>query len=51
VRIGNRIAYSRAQQTGLAAQEIDPGGKAAEEIKQLYEFIAMALWQRKAVAA
>ncbi len=51
VRIGNRIAYSRAQQTGLAAQEIDPGGKAAEEIKQLYEFIAMAIWQRKAVAA
>jgi chromosome partitioning protein len=44
VRIGQRVAYSRAQQTGLAAQEIDPDGKAAEEIRQLYEFISMHLW-------
>lgn len=52
VRIGNRIAYSRAQQTGLAAQEIDPEGKAAREIAQLYEYTCMHLYQsdRKGVA-
>lgn len=43
-RIGQRVAHSRAQQTGLTAQEIEPDGKAAEEIKQLYEFITMELW-------
>lgn len=48
VRIGNRIAYSRAQQTGLAAQEIDAGGKAAEEIKHLYAFVRLNVWQAEA---
>jgi chromosome partitioning protein len=38
VRIHNRVAYARAQQTGLTAQEFEPDGKAAEEIKQLYAF-------------
>ena len=38
VRIGNRIAFSRAQQTGLTAQEYEPHGKAAEEILRLYEY-------------
>lgn len=41
VRIHNRVAYSRAQQTGLTAQELEPGGKAAEEIKRLYEYACM----------
>lgn len=41
VRIHNRVAYSRAQQTGLTAQELEPGGKAAEEIKRLYEYTCM----------
>lgn len=52
VRIGNRIAYSRAQQTGLAAQEIDPDGKAAQEITELYEYVCMHLYgsDRKGVA-
>jgi chromosome partitioning protein len=44
VRIGNRIAYSRAQQSGQAAQEIEPGGKAAQEIKQLYAYVCMNLY-------
>lgn len=44
VRIGNRIAYSRAQQTGKAAQEIEPDGKAAEEIAALYEYVCMHLY-------
>lgn len=43
VRIGQRIAYSRAQQTGQAAQEIDPDGKAASEIEKLYEYMCMHL--------
>lgn len=45
VRIGNRIAYSRAQQTGLAAQEIDPDGKAAQEIAELYAYVCMHLYE------
>jgi chromosome partitioning protein len=34
----SRIAYSRAQQTGLAAQEVEPDGKAALEISLLYKY-------------
>jgi chromosome partitioning protein len=41
VRIGNRIAFSRAQQTGLAAQEYEPEGKAADEIRHLYRYICI----------
>lgn len=44
VRIGQRIAYSRAQQTGQAAQEIEPEGKAAQEIKELYAYLCMNLY-------
>lgn len=45
VRIGNRIAYSRAQQAGLAAQEIDPDGKAAQEVAELYAYVCMHLYK------
>ena len=41
VRIGNRIAFSRAQQSGQTAQEYESQGKAAEEIKQLYEYMCI----------
>jgi chromosome partitioning protein len=44
VRIHNRVAYSRAQQTGLTAQEFEADGKAAEEIKQLYSYTCMHLF-------
>ena len=47
VRIGNRIAYSRAQQSGQAAQEIEPSGKAAQEIKDLYAYVCMNLYDHK----
>jgi chromosome partitioning protein len=43
-RIGQRIAFSRAQQTGQAAQEIEPDGKAAQEIKELYAYVCMNLY-------
>lgn len=44
VRIHNRVAYSRAQQTGQTAQEFESDGKAAEEIKQLYAYACMHLF-------
>lgn len=43
VRIGSRIAFSRAQQSGLAAQELEPIGKAADEIGRLYEYACIHL--------
>lgn len=46
-RIGNRIAFSRAQQTGLAAQELEPDGKAAEEIRQLYKYTCIHLGEAR----
>lgn len=45
VRIGNRIAYARAQQDGLGAQEYEPGGKAAAEIHELYEYVRIHLYE------
>ncbi|MFZ1431201.1 MAG: ParA family protein [Geminicoccaceae bacterium] len=45
VRIGTRIAYSRAQQSGQAAQEIDPQGKAAREVQELYRYTHKHLYQ------
>ena len=48
VRIGARIAYSRAQQSGLAAQELDPQGKAATEISELYRYTLQRLYQETA---
>lgn len=43
VRIGNRIAFSRAQQTGKTATEIEPTGRAAQEITDLYTYVCMNL--------
>lgn len=43
VRIHNRIAYSRAQQTGLTALEFEPDGKAALELRELYAHMCMHL--------
>lgn len=44
VRIGNRIAYSRAQQHGQVAPEFEPAGKAALEIQHLYDYTCLHLW-------
>lgn len=43
IRVHNRVAYSRAQQTGLTAQEFEPDGKAAEEISRLYDHTCIHL--------
>jgi chromosome partitioning protein len=44
IRIHSRIAYSRAQQTGLAAMELEPSGKAADELQRLYAYVCMNLY-------
>ena len=40
VRLGHRIAFARALITGLAAQEFEPAGRAAQEIELLHTFIS-----------
>ena len=42
-QLGRRIAFSRAVSAGLAAQEYEPGGQAAEEVRLLYELVSGAL--------
>ena len=39
-QLGQRIAFVHALTAGLTAQEYEPNGKAAAEIKTLYEYIA-----------
>lgn len=39
-----RKAYGRAQMQGLAPQEYEPEGKAAQEIKELYTFTRLQLY-------
>lgn len=36
IRIGDRVAYSRCLISGQVAQEVEPKGKAASEVEQLY---------------
>ena len=43
VRIHSRVAFSRAQQTGLTAQEFEPDGRAAAEIAALYDYVRRRL--------
>jgi chromosome partitioning protein len=40
VNIGNRRAFSRAIITGSAVTEFEPKGKAAQEITELWQWIA-----------
>ncbi len=37
--LGNRVAFARSLISGQTAQEIDPKGKAVQEIAQLHEFM------------
>lgn len=46
VHIGNRKAYFRAQSKGMAVQEYEQGGKAANEIKKLYEYTCIHLYNQ-----
>lgn len=47
VTIGNRKAFFRAQSEGLAAQEFEPNGKAAEEIQKLYTYTCIHLYKKQ----
>jgi chromosome partitioning protein len=38
VRLGTRLIYKRSLISGQTAQETEPNGKAAEEVKRLYEW-------------
>ena len=49
VTIGNRKAFFRSQGAGLAVQEFEPGGKAAEEIQQLYTYTCIHLYKEKSL--
>jgi chromosome partitioning protein len=43
VLIHQYVAYPRAQKHGLTVQELDPGGKAASEIRHLYAYTCRRL--------
>ena len=43
VRLSDRAAYRAATNTGQAAQEIEPAGKAAAEVTQLWAWLATEL--------
>lgn len=47
VLIGNRKAFFRAQSSGQAVQEFEPDGKAADEIRALYSYVADELAQQE----
>ena len=47
VLIGNRKAFFRAQSAGLAVQEHDPHSKAASEIKRLYAYMCIQLYNEE----
>ena len=47
ITIGNRKAFFRSQGEGLAVQEYEPGGKAAEEIQELYAYTCIHLYNQQ----
>lgn len=44
VALNHRKAYGRAQMQGLAPQEYEPSGKAADEVRELYNFTRLHLF-------
>lgn len=49
VRIHHRIAYPRAQQTGLTAQEFEPEGKVAHELQRLWQYVFTHVFTNRAM--
>lgn len=47
VALHQRKAYGRAQMQGLAPQEYEPDGKAAQEVRELYTFTRLHLYGEK----
>ena len=46
IRLAHRVAFARALVSGLTAQEMEPGGKAAKEIEQLHACICEHVEER-----
>ena len=42
-RLGRRVAFSRAVESGQAVQQIEPKGKAAGEVERLDELVERSL--------
>ncbi len=42
-KLGRRVEFSRAVESGQAVQEIEPKGKAAGEVERLYELVERSL--------
>lgn len=51
VRVSRRVAFSRALLRGLTAEEYEPQGKAAEEIRQLFQVISERVMPQEEQAA
>jgi chromosome partitioning protein len=43
VTLGERVTYQDAYAQGLGVTELEPGGKAAEEIRQVYKYVSQLL--------
>lgn len=43
IRLGQRVAFNRCLLTGQTAQEYEPGGKAAQEIEALLQWISVTV--------
>jgi chromosome partitioning protein len=43
IRLGQRVAFNRCLLTGQTAQEYEPGGKAAQEIEALLQWVSAAV--------
>ena len=50
VMLGQRTAYARALASGRAVSEFEPGGKAAEEIAELWTYLKQKLQGQKPVS-
>lgn len=49
VRFGDRVAFSRCMIDGQAAQELEPHGKAAQEVEQLRQWVSEKLGKRESM--
>lgn len=44
IRLGHRMAFQHALTAGLTAQEYEPDGKAADEVRQLYQWVCEQIY-------
>ena len=46
-RIGQRVAFARSLLDGRAAQEVEPGGKAADDVQRVHTFCLRTMKRRR----